>query len=74
MVAWGRKRAGPELPAPALHILPEDATDPSTVPYPAYYVYDTPEHARRQAAIRNSKKNIPPPPGPPTTEGVRPQS
>ncbi|KIM21381.1 hypothetical protein M408DRAFT_333515 [Serendipita vermifera MAFF 305830] len=67
MVAWGRKRQAPELPAPTLPELEPSqlADEESVVPYPAYYVYHTPEHAKRQADFRNSKKRIPPPPDPP---------
>ena len=65
MLAWGRKREAPERPAPTLPILEDSSSDPLTAPYPAYYVCDMPEESQRQAAFRNSKKNIPPPPEPP---------
>ena len=61
MIAWGRKRKGPQLPAPELVMSP--LTDVS-VRYPNYYEYDTTEHAQRQAAIRNKNKTTPPPPLP----------
>jgi len=60
-LAWGRRREGPTLAAPALHkIGSEDG--PIVNPYPFYEVYDTKEQALAAAAIRNQGKDIPPPP------------
>jgi hypothetical protein len=60
-LAWGRRRGGPALAAPAL---PEASggDGPSVGQYPFYEVYDTKEQALAAAAIRNQGKDIPPPP------------
>jgi hypothetical protein len=60
-LAWGRRREGPTLAAPAL---PEIRSEDGTVvgQYPFYEVYDTKEKALAAAAIRNQGKDIPPPP------------
>jgi len=57
-LAWGRRRAGPGLPAPTLLL---EEGEPATK-YPLYDVYDTPDQAGAAALIRNRSKDIPPPP------------
>lgn len=61
-LAWGRRRAGPNLPAPMLHTVPID--DEGKVKYPLFEVYDTPEEAAAAAELRRRGKDIPPPPSP----------
>lgn len=74
MVAWGRKRASEDQPAPPLpagrtrspqikttHHLD---TNKDHIPYPNYYVYDTQEQSLKRTAFRDRQKNIPPPPLP----------
>jgi len=61
-VAWGRRREGPTLPAPALpHITSTDTKERNTVSYPFYEIYDSEEQALAAAAIRDQGKDIPPP-------------
>lgn len=57
-LAWGRRRAGPNLPAPDLH---EVAVD-NKVKYPFYEVYNTPGEAAVATETRNRGKDIPAPP------------
>jgi hypothetical protein len=60
-LAWGRRREGPTLAAPALpEVRGEDS--PGVSQYPFYEVYDTKEQALAAATIRNQGKDIPPPP------------
>jgi hypothetical protein len=60
-LAWGRRRGGLALAAPALpEVSGEDG--PSVSQYSFYEVYDTKEQASAAAAIRNQGKDIPPPP------------
>lgn len=69
-VLWGRRREGPDLPAPALQnvrLIDEDKGKHSR--YPLYQEFDTQEEALNAAAIRNQNKNIPlPPPASQATE------
>jgi hypothetical protein len=64
-IAWGRRRAGPGLSAPAL---PEVALvseeSKFTSKYPLYEVYDTPEQALTGIAMRARGKDIPEAPVP----------
>lgn len=61
-LAWGRRRAGPSLPAPELQMIPESEEDKRKSKYPFYEVYNTPEEAAVATERRNRDKNIPPPP------------
>ncbi|KAG8813304.1 hypothetical protein FRC18_002574, partial [Serendipita sp. 400] len=58
-LAWGRRRAEPGKPAPPLPELPP-ASDPEDTPgrrnFPYFFVYDTQEESKKQAAIRNQDK------------------
>ena len=69
-MAWGRRRAGPGLPAPPLpegNFLTEEEIQ--TTIYPFYEVFNTPKRALEAAEVRNRRKNIPAPPPPSHTEG-----
>lgn len=59
-LAWGRRRAAPNEPAPSLFSMPpgSEREDESFMvdPYPYYYVYDSKEQALEQAALRNREK------------------
>jgi len=64
-MAWGRRRAGPNLSAPALpagNFITEE--EKQTTKYPFYDVFDTPAKALETTEIRNRRKNIPAPPRP----------
>lgn len=60
-LAWGRRRSGPNAPAPPLPspVVSAHATDgeenisSSEIPYPFYYIFDSKEVAMEQAALRN---------------------
>jgi hypothetical protein len=60
-LAWGRRREGPSLAAPAL---PEISGEGGQIRsrYPFYEVYETKEQALAAAATLREGKNIPPPP------------
>jgi hypothetical protein len=59
-IAWGRRRAGPGLPASALpEVTPISEESKVTSKYPLYEVYDTPEQALEGIAIRARGKDIP---------------
>lgn len=55
--AWGRKRAGPDLPAPAINPVPVD--NEGAVRYPFYEVYNTREELAAAAAIRRQDRIVP---------------
>jgi hypothetical protein len=64
-MAWGRRRAGPNLPAPALptgNFITEE--EKQTTKYPFYHVFDTRAQALQATEIRNRRKNVPAPPRP----------
>jgi hypothetical protein len=63
-LAWGRRRQGPNLPAP--EIIPVSKEENLPGRYPLYEVFDTQEQAMAAAAIRNRGKDIPAPPIPST--------
>jgi len=59
-IAWGRRRTGPDLPAP---LLPEvklayEESRPLNK-YPLYEIFDTPQQALAAMEIRNRNKDIP---------------
>jgi hypothetical protein len=60
-LAWGRRRDGPSLAAPAL---PEINSEEGQIgsKYPFYEVYETKEQALAAAARLGQGKDIPPPP------------
>lgn len=68
-LAWGRRRAAPNQPAPPLPALltitAEDAegSTSSSPPnlYPLYYVYDTKGQSLAEAELRNRNKDFIPP-------------
>jgi hypothetical protein len=62
-LAWGRRRQGPNLPAPEIAPIGEEGHQSSR--YPLYEIFDTHEQAATAAAIRNQGKDIPAPPLPP---------
>ncbi|KIM26246.1 hypothetical protein M408DRAFT_194255 [Serendipita vermifera MAFF 305830] len=61
-LAWGRRRAGPDLPAPKLPEIDYDEGGETIARYPFYEVYDTPEQAKEATLVRNRGKDIPEPP------------
>jgi hypothetical protein len=68
MMAWGRRRAAPNMPAPSLPAPPpkpvqEDAEE-KVVPYPHFVVYNTPEEALAASKRRKQTLNFPVPPPP----------
>ncbi|PVG04205.1 S-adenosyl-L-methionine-dependent methyltransferase [Serendipita vermifera] len=69
-IAWGRRRAGPNLPAPPLPVLPESEPTGSHAKGPlfTYEVYNSLQEALEKAALRARGKDIPPPPLPGATQ------
>lgn len=63
-IAWGRRRAEPDCPAPPLPEA-ELSTEGSLAKYPFYYVYDTQEQTLNETKERNRDK--------PTTEPFHPK-
>jgi hypothetical protein len=68
IMAWGRRRAAPNMPAPSLPApspkpVQEDAEE-KVVPYPHFVVYDTPEEALAASKRRKQTLNFPVPPPP----------
>jgi len=59
-IAWGRRRAGPELPAPPLPKakLAYEESQP-TSKYPLYEIFDTPQQALAAMETRIQNKDIP---------------
>jgi hypothetical protein len=58
--AWGRRRAGPTEPAPALpSVSYEQASGNKAKEYPLWHVYDTKEKSLEQNALRNRGKGTP---------------
>ena len=65
IMAWGRRRAAPNMPAPSLPAPPpkpvqEDAEE-KVVPYPHFVVYNTPEEALAASKRRKQTLNFPVP-------------
>jgi hypothetical protein len=58
-LAWGRRRHGPNLPAP--EIAPISKEGDQFGGYPLYEIFDTHEQAVAAAAIRNRGKDTPVP-------------
>jgi len=68
IVAWGRRRTAPNMPAPSLPAPPpkpvgEDAEE-KVVPYPHFVVYNTPEEALAESKRRKQTMDYPVPPEP----------
>jgi len=63
-LAWGRRRQGPNLPAP--EIVPLSKEEDQFGRCPLYEIFDTQEQAMAAAAIRNRGKDMPVPPIPST--------
>ncbi|PVG04206.1 S-adenosyl-L-methionine-dependent methyltransferase [Serendipita vermifera] len=65
-LCWGRRRAGPNSPAPPLPVLSEAHLNSirSSRPVFTYEVYNSQEEAFEKAALRNRGKDISPPPLP----------
>lgn len=62
-LAWGRRREGPDLPAPPLpELVIVNKGGQNTAIYPFYEEFSSPEQAAVAAAIRNQGKDIPAPP------------
>lgn len=70
ILAWGRRRAAPDQPAPPLP-KPESTEDDddTVIPYPHFYIYNTPEEALAEVEIRSKTLNFPVPPLPPVLAG-----
>jgi hypothetical protein len=68
IVAWGRRRAAPNMPAPSLpapQLKPAGAeAKEMVVPYPHFYVYNTPEEALAESKRRKQTLNFSVPPAP----------
>ncbi|PVG04207.1 S-adenosyl-L-methionine-dependent methyltransferase [Serendipita vermifera] len=64
--AWGRRREGPNSPAPALPKL-QLTNSLNKTPLFIYEVYNTSQEAQEKIALRNRGKDIPPPPPPGNT-------
>jgi hypothetical protein len=67
IMAWGRRRAAPNMPAPSLPAPPpklveEDAEE--RVPYPHLDLYNTPEEALAESKRRKQTMDYPVPPEP----------
>jgi hypothetical protein len=61
-LAWGRRRQGPNLPAPEIVTMSKGESQSGR--YPLYEIFETQEQAMAAAAIRNRGKDIPVPPIP----------
>jgi hypothetical protein len=73
IAAWGRRRAGPNMPAPSLPALPlkavEGEAEEMVDPYPYFYIYNTPQEALAESKRREQTLDFPLPPEPPLLRG-----
>lgn len=60
-IAWGRRRAGENMPAPPLPAVTAESDALSPAHYPYYQLYNTREESLAQAAVRSVGKDLPPP-------------
>jgi hypothetical protein len=74
IVAWGRRRAAPNMPAPSLATPPpkpeEEEAEDMGEPYPHFYIYNTPEEALAESTRRKQTVDFPIPPEPPSLRGM----
>jgi hypothetical protein len=63
IMAWGRRRAAPNMPAPSLPAPPLKRAEPEpeemVAPYPHFYVYNTPEEALAESKRRKQTLDYP---------------
>jgi hypothetical protein len=74
IVAWGRRRAAPNMPAPPLPAPPpksaKEEAEEVVDPYPHFYIYNTPEEALAESKRRKETLDFPAPPEPPLLRGT----
>jgi hypothetical protein len=73
IVAWGRRRAAPDMPAPSLPAPPPKPAEEEAEevdPYPHFYIYNTPEEALAESKRRKETLDFPAPLEPPSLRGM----